>query len=622
MKKYICAIVIQVVLLVCAGMSVASAQPLPDGEEAAAALSAAPASPEPFALEQAAASSAPQESFASEQAAPAPIPAPEAFPAALGNAKCYGCHTNPDLKPVTDRGAGLAIVIPGREYERSVHGGMSCVGCHAPSAVEADFNVVPHVMDREALPSCLNCHDKAFAHVTGELAKSRHFEKQGAKIACVDCHDPHRQQRIEPQDSYLASVADSNRACVNCHTSKIRYQELTGKAVYTQDLSHEFLPKRDRHFASVRCIDCHTPADKGAGPEPHRILPKEQSLRDCARCHTDDDSFFVERVMSFTDVQQGAGSFVGKGFFDDAELIRKMREANIDITAQAPIVTRVVNPEEVRADFADKYVPGFGQTAAWDGTANVFLLLVFAGLLGHGAIRFAAARKSGAAHALDTAPDTAPDVSPDTNPDTSPGTPGERVYPLGIRVLHWTNALLFIALLATGFSIHYASAALSLPLEWSVNTHNAAGVLLTANFLAFLLYALLTGEIRQYLPAPSGLFSRLAAMLGYYLFGIFTGAEKPFHTTARARMNPVQQLTYLFVYCLGMPVLLCSGLLLLVPELAAILLPETGTRLLATAHYILAVGYLAFLMLHLYMTTTGSRVSSLVKGMITGRHYE
>ena len=524
-----------------------------------------------------------------------------AFARELDNTRCYQCHTNPDLRPATERGAGLNIVIPRDGYEKSVHGSMNCVACHAPGARPADFDAIPHTLNREALPSCMNCHDKAFSHVRGELAQSRHFQTHGDKIACADCHDPHAQRRVEPVDSYLASVKDANESCINCHTSKIRYQELTGKAVYTQNLAHEFLPKRDRHFASVRCVDCHTPAD-AVSPKVHSILPKAESLRDCAACHTDENSFFVARVRSFTDGQQGPGSFVGKGLFDDTELIKKMREADITPALGGRFPGRVVSEREVKAELADAYVPGLGQTAALDGKVNAFLFLVFAGLLAHGLIRAAARRVKGAPIPADA--------------------PGERIYPAGVRLLHWTNAAFFLTLLATGFSIHYPDAALSLPLESSVDAHNAAGLLLAANFTAFLFYSLLSGEIRQYIPTPKGLAGRLIAQLDYYLRGIFTGADKPFHPTAKERMNPVQQLTYLLAYCLGMPVLIASGLLLTAPELAERFAPGASTRALATAHYILAAGYLAFAMLHLYMTTTGTRALSLIKGIITGRHYE
>lgn len=525
------------------------------------------------------------------------VPARPAFPEGVRKDTCLGCHAKADLRPVTERGSGLKIHIPERTFERSVHGKMDCVACHAPKAGPGDFKDIPHTLRRDALPSCMNCHDKAFDHVRRQIGKSRHFEKQGAKIACADCHNPHTQQRVTAMDSYAASVADSNKPCVDCHTSAIRYKELTGRAVYTQNLSHDFLPARDRHFASVRCVECHTPAD--GDPRVHMILPKDQALRDCKRCHTEDGSFFVARVTGYTDAQQGGGAFVGKGFFDDAELIAKMRKADISLGGTGSIVTRIMPEEEVVRAFGDSYVPGLGQTAGWDRRADLFLLGVLAALVIHGLLRVFLGRRSRTADA-----------------------PGERIYPLAVRVLHWSNAALFLVLLATGLSIHAPGSALSLPMEFSVGVHDAAGVLLAANFTAFLLYSLLSGDILQYIPFRSGMMRRFGQQLHYYLAGIFSGAEKPHHVTASRRMNPVQQLTYLLVYCLGMFVLLGSGLLLLVPALAATFAPEATTRCLATAHYLLAVGYMAFLLLHVYMTTTGKRLFSLLKGMVTGRHYD
>jgi len=521
------------------------------------------------------------------------------FPEGVRKDTCLGCHSKADLRPVTERGSGLKIHVPEKAFGRSVHGKMGCVVCHAPKAKAGDFKDIPHRLDRGALPSCMNCHDKTFDHIRRQLGKSRHFEKLGAKVTCTDCHDPHTQQRVTALDSYAGSVEDSNKACVDCHTSAIRYKELTGRAVYTQNLSHEFLPYRDRHFAGVRCVECHTPVGGGES-RVHQILPKEKALRDCKACHTEKDSFFVKRVAHYTDVQQGGGAYVGKGFFDDAELIVKMRKADITLDGNGPIVTRIVPEEEVVLAFGSAYVPGLGQTAALDGKANLFLICVLAALLVHGLLRVVLGGRA----------------------DGDKDMPGEMVYPLTVRVLHWVNAVLFLVLLATGLSIHYSGAALSLPMEFSVEVHDAAGVLLVAHFAAFLLYSLLTGEIRQYVPFRRGMMQRFGQQVGYYLAGIFSGAGKPHHVTAGERMNPVQQLTYLLVYCLGMFVLLGSGLLLLIPELAAKVTPGASARTLATAHFVLAMGYLAFLMLHVYMTTTGKRVFSLIKGMITGRHYE
>jgi len=529
----------------------------------------------------------------------AAVSAIELYPKALRQEACLECHDKTELKSVSNRGDELTIHTSKHQFERSVHGRVECVTCHAPNATVADFEDTPHKLDYEALPACMNCHDKTFHYVQEQLEQSWHFETKGAEITCTDCHNPHTQQPVTAMDSYVASVADSNKICMDCHTSAIRYKELTGKEVYTQDLSHEFLPNRDQHFSSIKCVDCHTPIEGDA--QGHLIRPKEEALRDCEACHTEEDSFLVGRIKTHSNKQQGGGSFVGKGFFDDAALIDKMEKVGISLDRATSIVTRIVPEDEIMRTFADDYVPGTGQVHAWDYWVNRLLLLVFSVVAIHGLLRFSFAHKpEGKDHR------------------------GNKIYPNAVRVLHAFNGLLFLLLFASGWSIHAPDALLSLPMALSVDVHDVAGVLLTANFMLFLLYSLLSGDIAQYLPIKSrnkGL-QGIWQQTHYYLIGIFRGDKKPHHASAEQRLNPIQQLTYLVVYCLGMFIMLASGLLLLIPALASMLLPDVVTRVLANAHYLLAVGYLLFLIVHLYMITTGKHPLSLLKGMVTGHHYD
>lgn len=514
------------------------------------------------------------------------------------NADCLVCHADPDLRAVTPAGAERRLLVPEQAFSRSVHSNMNCLLCHAPSAKAEDFAVIPHVQDRNALPSCLNCHDKRFAHVSQQLEGNGHAAKLGNAVTCVDCHNPHSMTRLDAADSYTASVSASNAVCMDCHTRQSRYLELSGRPVYTQNLAHNFMPQAEKHLATIRCIECHTPT---AAFEPHRILPKEQSLRTCKTCHQE-NSFFVQRVSTFAHDPNGPNSMLNKGLFDDAALLRTMQEAKLDPAVQA-FALHTVAPEAVKAGFAERYVPGFGQTADLDTLLERFWLAVLGLCVLHALFRV-------------------PGWLQQARQDKAHGTtdiPGAKFYPQGIRILHWTNAVLFVILLATGFSIHYPEAALSLPLECSTSTHDLAGLLLVANFAAFVLYSLLSGEIRQYVPG-SGLVARMGVQLRYYLYGMFKGEAKPFPPTPQQRLNPVQQLTYVLVYCLGMFALLASGVMLLVPELAA-LLPFTA-RQLVTAHFVLAGAYLAFVIVHLYMTTTGKRPLTLIKSMLTGKQYE
>ena len=48
-------------------------------------------------------------------------------------------------------------------------------------------------------------------------------------------------------------------------------------------LLHGMFPNYENHVRKVKCVACHS-AD--TSETRHKVLPKERSLRDCARCHT------------------------------------------------------------------------------------------------------------------------------------------------------------------------------------------------------------------------------------------------------------------------------------------------------------------------------------------------
>lgn len=519
---------------------------------------------------------------------------PTAVPvvSALTSANCLKCHGKPELRGVTERGATLRLHIPEKDYRNGAHGRMNCVECHAGSEGDKSFAVVPHKLSREESPTCLNCHQKGFNHVVAEVEKSNHYKKVGGKVGCGDCHDPHALRPKMPEDRYADAVSRDNAACVACHTDLNRFRELTGRTVYNQNLSHEFLPEKDKHFAVVRCVECHTPAELGAG-EPHRLLPKEESLRDCTACHREKNSLYISRVRTYADLTPGAGGFLGKGLFDEADLVKKLRQAKVELNPNEPLREREIPVAEVKASLAGSYAPGIIRPTGLDHKGGLALLAVFVLSLCHGAARFVG-RRGGRLEEIGS----------------------EKVYPLYVRLPHWLNAVLFLVLAATGLSIRFPGFPLSLPMGGSVTVHDTAAILLAANFLAFLLVELVTGDIRQYAPHWRGLGGRLGRQLGYYLWGVFRGAPKPFPVTREQRFNPLQQLTYLVVFWIGVPLLVLSGVPLLVSELAT----ETSRAELASIHYVVALVSLAFLILHCYLSTTGERPSTLIRGMISGRH--
>jgi thiosulfate reductase cytochrome b subunit len=196
------------------------------------------------------------------------------------------------------------------------------------------------------------------------------------------------------------------------------------------------------------------------------------------------------------------------------------------------------------------------------------------------------------------------------------------VVPLWLRLWHWTNALLFLTLLVTGVSLHFATPESPLiPFAAARTVHNVAGIALSILYAALIVANAFTGNGRQFLPRPSGFAERLKRQQAFYASGIFKGEARPFPMTPERKFNPLQQIAYLAVVYGAMPVLIASGFLFMFPELAPDrLLGMGGLWPIAVVHYLIGLFLTVFLIGHVYMATAGETVLSEIKMMITGWH--
>ncbi len=198
---------------------------------------------------------------------------------------------------------------------------------------------------------------------------------------------------------------------------------------------------------------------------------------------------------------------------------------------------------------------------------------------------------------------------------------GLYLYPIWLRAWHWLNALLFIVLIISGASMHFGGSALLMPFNTAVTVHNTAGILLSLTWLAFMIGNAMTANKRHYRVTLRGLPQRLFAQMRYYGYGIFHNAPHPFHVTAEMKLNTLQQLSYIGVMYGLMPVLVISGWLFLFSNY----LPNTlfgigSVWLIAMIHLTIAYGLALFLLVHIYIITTGDTPTTNLRAMITGWH--
>jgi thiosulfate reductase cytochrome b subunit len=181
------------------------------------------------------------------------------------------------------------------------------------------------------------------------------------------------------------------------------------------------------------------------------------------------------------------------------------------------------------------------------------------------------------------------------------------------RIWHWLQMTLILVLLITGFEIHSSFSFIGF--EKAVKVHNFAGLLWLISFFLFVFWLFTTGEWKQYKPTTKKMFS----VIFYYSYGIFKGDKHPFAKSSEAKHNPLQRLTYLALASALLPVQLLSGFLYWgYNNWGAWGIGFVHLNWVAVIHMAGAFAILQFLIIHIYMTTTGSTVFEHIKTMITG----
>lgn len=191
-----------------------------------------------------------------------------------------------------------------------------------------------------------------------------------------------------------------------------------------------------------------------------------------------------------------------------------------------------------------------------------------------------------------------------------------------LRAWHWTNAALFLTLIVTGVSLHFAGTDDRLiGFNTARISHNVAGLGLIALYVVWVIANWRSGNVRHYVYRDANMVRDLMTMGRHVSVGLITGQPHPLPPTAERKFNIVQQLTYLAVMYAALPLLIISGLLFFFPEI----MPDTvlglaGLWPVAISHTVLGALLTMFLIGHAYMGTTGVTPLAGFRMMITGWH--
>ncbi len=182
------------------------------------------------------------------------------------------------------------------------------------------------------------------------------------------------------------------------------------------------------------------------------------------------------------------------------------------------------------------------------------------------------------------------------------------------RFWHWIQGLLIIFLLLTGFDLHGSIKLFGF--KDAVDLHNTMGLAWLIFFVFIVFWMFVTHEYKQYIPTTKKLFQ----VVQYYASGIFKGEPHPVKKSTLAKHNPMQRLTYLGLTAILLPLQMITGFLYWGYNDwqswggASFL----NLEVLAVLHLIGGFAILIFLIVHVYMTTTGHTLTGHVAAMLSG----
>ena len=181
------------------------------------------------------------------------------------------------------------------------------------------------------------------------------------------------------------------------------------------------------------------------------------------------------------------------------------------------------------------------------------------------------------------------------------------------RFWHWLQMALILILLVTGLEVHGLYNWLGF--HTAVTIHNFAGITWLIAFAFFVFWVFTTGEWKQYIPTTK----KMIEVIRYYAYGIFRGESHPVPKRKEAKHNPLQRLVYLNLAAFLLPIMMITGFLYW--SYNSWLdwgFPGFSLGLIAWIHMAGAFAIFSFVIVHVYMTTTGHSIFAHTKAMISG----
>ena len=316
----------------------------------------------------------------------------------------------------------------------------------------------------------------------------------------------------------------------------------------------------------------------------HDVTRGEWALNDCRACHSTDSR--MAQPIKLAD-------YVPAGVMPEFVTDSNVPQTGELITDESGALYYQPAPRN-----ENLYIFGSSRVSWVDWFGGLFFLAVIAGVAGHGTLRYVASLRK---------------------PKHEVQIEKVYMYHKYERFWHWLQTVLIVLLLLTGLVIHRPDMFGAFSFRGMVTVHNVMAAILAVNAALALFYHVTTGEVKQYIPRPYGFFNDAIEQAKFYLKGIFKGESHPFEKTEQKKLNPLQQVTYFGILNVLLPLQGITGILMWGvqrwPGAANML---GGLPFLAPFHTLIAWTFAAFIVGHVYLTTTGAEPLEGIKGMVTG----
>lgn len=316
----------------------------------------------------------------------------------------------------------------------------------------------------------------------------------------------------------------------------------------------------------------------------HDVTHGEWATKDCQTCHGDDS--LITRPTQLADRIPGGiiPTFVGDSLVSNGGEIHRTEAGELYY--------------QLSSKASQLYVLGHDNVDLVDWLGSIIFLGTLLGVVAHGGLRLVTAK---------------------WRVPNDPDVQEIYMYSVYERLWHWLQTVVILILLFTGLIIHKPDQFGIFSFRYVVQLHNVMALILVVNAALAAFYHLTSGEIQQFLPRPRGLFDQAFLQAKYYLLGIFRGERHPFEKSPRRKMNPLQQATYFSILNILLPLQIITGAFMWGaqkwPEVTASL---GGLPLLAPVHTLISWLFASFIVMHVYLTTTGHKPLASIKGMIMG----